>query len=146
MIKYMLICDRDHEFEAWFSKIADFDDQSARGLVTCPHCNSARVEKAIMAPNVSTSRKKEATAASRAKALSVMNAAAEKIRKDIASHCDDVGDKFAQTARDIHYGDAPQRGIYGTATLDEAKALREEGIAALPLPDALAPKPKTKIN
>ena len=146
MIKYALICDHDHEFEAWFSKMADYDDQSARGLIACPHCASTRVEKAIMAPNVSTSRKTDSIASERAKALSLMNEAAAKIRKEIAANCEDVGDSFAKTARDIHYGDAPQRGIYGTASPSEAKALHEEGIAAVPLPDALAPKPKKSVN
>lgn len=144
MIKYNLICAADHEFEAWFSKMADFDDQSARGLIACPHCGNTSVEKAIMAPNVSTSRKK--SAAQQAKALAVMNAAAAKIRKDIEKNCDDVGENFAKEARSIHYGDAPERGIYGQASPAEAKALKDEGIDVAPLPDALAPKPKKKVN
>jgi len=76
----------------------------------------------------------------------MMNAVAATIRHEIATNCDDVGDKFADEARAIHYGEKPERGIYGRASQLEAKALREEGIAAHPLPDALAPKAKKKLN
>ena len=78
--------------------------------------------------------------------MAVMNAAAAKIRKDIEKNCDDVGDNFANEARSIHYGDSPERGIYGQASPAEAKALKDEGIDVAPLPDALAPKPKKSVN
>ena len=72
MIKYNLICRHDHEFEAWFSSSSDYDAQRKKRLVQCPHCGSAKVEKAIMAPNVSTSRKKEATASKRQEAMACL--------------------------------------------------------------------------
>ncbi|WP_409432866.1 DUF1178 family protein [Litorimonas sp. RW-G-Af-16] len=144
MIRYDLICKHDHAFEGWFSSSSDYDDQRAKRLIQCPICSSAKIEKAIMAPNVATSRKKDATAQ---KQLAMMNEFAAKIREEISTKCDDVGDKFADEARAIHYGEKPERGIYGQATKREAEALHEEGIAALPLPDMLAPTPaKKKLN
>ncbi len=139
MIRYALICRHDHEFEAWFSSSEDYDTQREKRLVECPICGSAKIEKMIMAPNVSTSRRKKSTAA---KQMAVMNEMASKIRDEIAANCDDVGDRFADEARAIHYGEKPERGIYGKASQTEAAELRDEGITALPLPDALTPKPK----
>lgn len=143
VIRYNLICRHEHEFEAWFSSSADYDAQRKKRLVECPICGSAKVEKAIMAPNVATARKKADTQTKRS---AMMNEIASKIREEIASNCDDVGDKFADEARAIHYGEKPERGIYGQATADEAASLQDEGIAALPLPDVIAPKPKKKLN
>lgn len=146
MIKYNLICSHDHEFEVWFSKGTDFDEQSARGLLSCPHCADTKIEKAIMAPAVSTSRKKEKIASHQAKALAVMNEVAAKVRKEIETNCDDVGQNFADEARAIHYGEKPERGIYGKATPSEAADLRDEGVGVMPLPDALAPKGKGDVH
>jgi len=146
MIKYNLICSHDHEFEVWFSKGSDFDDQKKDGLLLCPICADTEIEKAIMAPAVSTSRKKEAAAKKRDAALSMMNAAADKIRKEIAEKCDDVGDKFAEEARAIHYGEKEERAIYGSASPDEAAELKDEGIGVAPLPDILVPKADKKLN
>jgi len=146
MIKYNLICHHDHEFEVWFSKSSDFDEQAPKGLIECPYCGSNKVEKAIMAPNISTSRQKEAVAAKRAQSLKMMNEAADKIRKEIESNCDYVGDSFAEEARAIHYGDKPERAIYGEASPQEAEALYEEGVEIAPLPDLLTPKPKNRHN
>ncbi len=146
MIKYTLICDADHEFEVWFSKSSDFDDQAPKGLIACPYCGSTQVEKGIMAPNVSTSRKKEAAAIQRQKAMTMMNKAAEKIRKEIAENCDYVGKTFASEARAIHYGEKPERAIYGEATPKEAADLHDEGVGIAPLPNILSPKGKSKAN
>ena len=146
MIKYDLICRHDHTFEAWFSSSSDYDDQRKKRLVECPFCGSAKVEKAIMAPNVSTSRKKEKIASKQKEAMAMMNAAATKIRKEIEDKCDYVGDKFADEARAIHYGEKTERPIYGEATATEAADLREEGVGIAPLPDIIAPKPPKKVN
>ncbi len=146
MIKYALICSGGHEFDVWFSKSSDYDEQTQKGLVNCPVCDTPNVQKAIMAPNITTARKKADIAERQISRLSAMNKAAEKIRDSIASTCDDVGDKFADEARAIHYGEKPERGIYGQATSDEASELIEEGIKVAPLPEALAPKPKPKLN
>ncbi len=146
MIKYTVICEKAHDFEIWFSKSSDFDEQAPKGLIECPYCGSTKVEKGIMAPNVSTSRKKDAIASKQAKAVQMMNKAAAKIRKEIEDNCDYVGAKFADEARAIHYGEKPERAIYGEASPAEAAGLHNEGVEIAPLPDILSPKSKSKQN
>ncbi len=134
MIRFSLSCDHDHEFEAWFRSNDDFDRQKKRGLVDCPTCGSNKVEKALMAPAVSTGRKQEKIALAmndmQKKAMAEMKALSEKIREN----ADYVGDKFAEEARKIHFGETEARGIYGEATLDEAKSLAEDGVGFMPIP------------
>ncbi|ANL35971.1 MULTISPECIES: DUF1178 family protein [Rhizobium] len=136
MIRYSLTCDNAHEFEGWFSESADFDRQVATGFLTCPVCQSAAVSKLLMAPSVSTARKKDerqtlAMAAMRQEALQKLKEAVAAVK----ANSEDVGTKFPEEARKIHYGEADARGIIGQATLDEAQALVEEGIeiAAIPV-------------
>ncbi|PHR60758.1 MAG: hypothetical protein COA43_06385 [Robiginitomaculum sp.] len=136
MIKYMLKCCQDHEFEAWFGHSSDFDDQACRGLIACPHCGDVHIEKAPMAPHIRTSKSNTRK----------FDEIAEEMRRDIEKNCENVGDDFADTARAIHYGDAPERGIYGQATIRQAQELAEEGIETLALPDAITPRNKTKLN
>ncbi|WP_017932395.1 DUF1178 family protein [Robiginitomaculum antarcticum] len=146
MIKYSLICEREHVFEAWFSRGSDFDDQKKSGLLICPICADKTIDKAIMAPAISTARKQEAMMQSQKKAMSMMNAAADKIRKEIANKCENVGDKFAEEARAIHYGEKQERGIYGQASPDESSALKDEGIDVSPLPNIFVPDADKKLN
>jgi hypothetical protein len=146
MIKYNLLCRHNHEFEAWFSNSSDYDVQREKRLVQCPHCGSAKVEKAIMAPNVSTSRKKAAIASKQKEAMAMMNKAAQAIRREIEEKCDYVGDKFADEARSIHYGEKEERPIFGEASAKEAAELCDEGVAIAPLPDVFTPKPAKKLN
>ena len=143
MIKYALICKNAHSFEGWFSNSSDYEVQRKSRQIPCPVCGSSKIEKAIMAPNVATSRKKDATAK---KQVAMMNEIASRIRDEISTNCEDVGDNFANEARAIHYGEKSARGIYGKANHGEAQALHEEGIAAHPLPDILTPKSKKKLN
>ncbi|AVA23138.1 DUF1178 family protein [Rhizobium sp. LEGMi198b] len=139
MIRYSLRCDSAHEFEGWFSESADFDRQVASGFLTCPVCNSGAISKLLMAPSVSTARKKEelqtlAMDTARKEALNKLKEAVDAIK----ANAEDVGTKFPEEARKIHYGEADARGIIGKATPDEAQSLVEEGIeiAAIPvLPD-----------
>ncbi len=134
MIRFSLICDNEHEFEAWFRSSDDFETQKKRGFVDCPSCGSHKVEKALMAPAVSTARKQEKVALAmgeeQRRMMTQMKAMAEKIR----ANADYVGDKFAEEARKIHFGEADQRGIYGEATLEEAKSLAEDGVDFMPVP------------
>jgi len=134
LIRFSLICDSEHEFEAWFRSSDDFETQKKRGFVDCPSCGSRKVEKALMAPAVSTARKQEKVALAmgeeQRRMMTQMKAIAEKIR----SNADYVGDKFAEEARKIHFGEADQRGIYGEATLEEAKSLAEDGVDFMPVP------------
>ena len=134
MIRFSLICEREHEFEAWFRSNDDFDAQKKRGLVDCPSCGSHKVEKALMAPAVSTSRKQEKVALAvgdeQRKMMAQLKALSEKVREN----SEYVGEKFAEEARKIHFGETDARGIYGEATLDEAKGLAEDGVEFMPLP------------
>ena len=134
MIRFSLICENEHEFEAWFRSNDDFDTQKKRGFVDCPSCGSHKVEKALMAPAVSTARKQETIALAmgeaQKQALAQLKAMAEKVREN----ADYVGDKFAEEARKIHFGETDPRGIYGEATLEEAKSLAEDGVEFMPIP------------
>lgn len=135
MIRYSLGCDNGHEFEGWFSESADFDRQVASGFLTCPTCGSANVSKMLMAPSVSTARTKEALTTLAMDAA--RKQAIDKLREAVATikaNAEDVGGKFPEEARKIHYGEADARGIIGQATMDEARALVEEGIDIAPLP------------
>ena len=127
MIRYALICDKAHEFEAWFSNSSSYDEQVADGDVACPQCGSKKIEKALMAPNVAGTRK---TASSANEAIEAVRRA----RNEMLKNADNVGDNFAREARKIHYKDTEPRGIYGRASDKEAKALREEGVDFSPLP------------
>ena len=134
MIRFSLICDRDHEFEAWFRNNDDFDRQKKRGFVDCPTCGSKKVGKALMAPAVSTGRKREKIALAmneaQKNAMAEMKALSEKMREN----ADYVGDKFAEEARKIHFGETEARGIYGEASPDEARSLAEDGVEFMPIP------------
>jgi hypothetical protein len=153
MIRYALICRQGHEFESWFQDSAAYDKQAKRGLVSCPHCGSAKVEKAIMAPRLS------ATAKRRSKAIEAPETAPEaapapvpapfamispqeqeiraklkEFRDHLTKNADNVGAKFPEEARKMHYGEIEHRSIYGVASPEEAKELSEEGIEFHPLP------------
>jgi hypothetical protein len=134
LIRFALICEHEHEFEGWFRSNDDFDTQKKRGFVDCPTCGSHKVQKALMAPAVSTARKQETIALAmgeaQKQALAQLKAMAEKVRKN----ADYVGDKFAEEARKIHFGESDVRGIYGEATLEEAKSLAEDGVEFMPIP------------
>tara|TARA_R110002072_G_scaffold96378_8_gene212045 strand:+ start:1331 stop:1753 length:423 start_codon:yes stop_codon:yes gene_type:complete len=140
MIRYALLCDQEHGFEAWFSNSVAFDDQNERGLIECPQCGSVMVRKAVMSPAVATSRKRDATPEAKLKAMALQ------VKAHIRNNFDYVGADFAAEARAIHAGDKPDRQIYGEASPEEGEALREEGIPVAPLPDALAPTPPKKAN
>jgi hypothetical protein len=153
MIRYALICQRGHQFESWFQDSAAYDKQAKRGLVNCPHCGTAKVEKAIMAPRLS------ATAKKRSKAIEAPETALEttptpapapvamispqeqeiraklkELRDHLTKNADNVGAKFPEEARKMHFGEIEHRSIYGVASPEEAKDLSEEGIEFHPLP------------
>lgn len=145
MIRYALTCEHEHGFEAWFGSSADYDDQSARGLVECPLCASKAVRKQIMAPAVAGVRDAPSPEVA-AKMQSMMMEAAGKVREHVEKNFEHVGDRFAREARDIHEGVAPDRGIYGEASPREVKDLAADGIKVAPLPGPAAPKPKAELN
>ena len=148
MIRYTLSCERGHEFESWFQNSAAYDKQAKRGLVTCPLCNSAKVEKAIMAPRLARTDVAEPTPppaaqpATPAKNPVAMMSPPERelrqklkeLRDHVTKNATNVGAKFPEEARKIHYGETEHRSIYGEASPDEAKELHDEGIEFHPLP------------
>ena len=133
MIVYNLRCQNRHEFEGWFKDSAAFDSQAKAGRVVCPICDSKKVEKAIMAPAVAGAKKLTTNADERKKVRQFMTG----LRKYVQENADYVGPKFAEEARNIHYGKSEERHIYGEATLKEAKDLLEEGVDVAPLPPDL---------
>lgn len=144
MIRYALICEHDHGFEAWFGSSSDFDDQSARGLVECPVCASTSVAKQIMAPSVAGTKKTAPAADVAAKMQTMMMEAAREVRAHVEQNFDYVGDAFAREAREIHEGRSEKREIYGEATAAEVKKLKDDGVPCAPLP-SLPPDP-SKVN
>ena len=154
MIRYALVCDRQHDFEAWFQSSADYDKQAKRELVNCPACGSTKVEKAIMAPSISRAGKSHdqpivanelpatppvpAEPAAPVAMLSPQEREVRKKLKELRDHlvqnADNVGKKFPEEARKMHYGEIEHRSIYGEASPRDAKELYEEGIDFHPLP------------
>lgn len=144
MIKYALACEHGHDFEGWFGTSADFDDQSARGLLECPVCASKAVRKQIMAPAVAGTKARNSGGYLTPQARQMMMEAMGKVRAHVEETFDYVGDTFAREARAIHEGRSEERGIYGEASPAEVKALVEDGVPVAALPPA-APK-KTEVN
>jgi hypothetical protein len=155
MIRYDLTCKKGHAFDGWFQSSDAFDKQAKRKLVACPRCGSHQVSKALMAPNVTTGRAKDrARAEARAAAASVADAPApthiqsaglsaeqtemlslmRKLRREVEANAENVGPRFAEEARKMHYEEAPVRGIYGEASRNEVEGLHAEGIECYPLP------------
>ena len=154
MIRYALMCAKGHSFESWFPNSSAYDKQAKRGLVECPVCGDVKVEKALMAPIVSGAKKRArpslpppaaeapASAPEEAKAPVAMMSPQEsefrqklkELRDHLTKNADNVGQKFPEEARKMHYGEIEHRSIYGEASLQDAKALHDEGIEVHPLP------------
>jgi hypothetical protein len=152
MIRYALVCDNAHEFESWFATSSNFEEQAARGLVSCPICDSAKVERAIMAPNVArtdlgprqaepASEPAPAVTAPPATPMALMGEKEVAFRemlaalhKHVTENAEHVGLRFAEEALKIHHGEADDRAIYGEATQEDARLLHEEGVDFMPLP------------
>jgi hypothetical protein len=141
MIKYALACEQAHEFESWFPSSEAFETQRKRGFVTCPFCNSAKVEKQIMAPSIARTDKTPKAPAPEAQPMAVLSeqeralrAALRALREHVMKNAENVGKDFVEEARKMHYGETEERSIFGEADLAEAQALLEEGIDVLPLP------------
>ena len=127
MIRYDLRCDKGHDFDGWFRDSAGFDVLNRAGQVTCTHCGSSKVEKALMAPRVASAGELTSPRDEREKAL-------EALRKQVEENSDYVGMSFAAEARAMHEGRSPERAIHGEAKLEEARQLLEDGIPVAPLP------------
>jgi hypothetical protein len=146
VIKYRLHCTKAHEFEAWFASIAAYDVQAASANITCPQCGSHEVSKSVMAPHVAVQTSTASKAASASKALAVTGRdrapgmpvefvhALREAHQVLATATEDVGARFPEEVRRMHYGEADERGIRGTASGEEARALADEGIEIGVLP------------
>jgi hypothetical protein len=139
MIRYDLQCDKGHEFDGWFSDSSAFDMQLEQKLIACAHCGSIKIEKQLMAPGIPT--KANSRQASVGMAGGLMDPSAQKMlammreyRKAVEANAENVGDRFAEEARKIHYEETEKRGIYGQATREDAESLLAEGIEFHPLP------------
>ena len=148
MIHYALVCAKGHTFESWFPNSAAYDKQVRRGLVTCPSCGIAKVEKAIMTPQLSSRTKHDTAETPAAEAPATAPAPVammspqetefrrklKELRDHLTKNADYVGTKFPEVARKMHYGEIGHRSIYGEATLQETKELHDEGVQVHPLP------------
>lgn len=136
---FNLRCAQDHAFEGWFGSAEDFESQQARRLIACPICNSVEIVKAPSAPYIGGSSPAPVTVQSPKQPAAMptpaqLQAMFLKMAREVAANTDDVGERFAEEARRIHYNEVPERGIRGVASRDEAKALEDEGINVMPLP------------
>ena len=166
MIVFNLACAQQHLFEGWFGSSDDFESQRGRGLVACPVCGDTGIDKKLSAPRLNFGASAPAIAKPLAPASSTGTVAQAaptstqmvlpqdersqaivehvqsmwmEMAKQVIANTEDVGSSFAEEARRIHYREAPERGIRGQASAEEAEALRDEGIAvaSLHLPEAL---------
>jgi hypothetical protein len=152
MIRYNLRCERGHAFESWFQSSSAYESQEKRKLVNCPACGSAKVERAIMAPQIVSKKGRDTAPPAPAAAPEVADAAAptamplmmaqerelraklKELRDHIVKNADNVGERFPNEARKMHYGDIEHRPIYGEASPEEARSLIDEGVEVSPLP------------
>ena len=137
MISFNLICDNSHAFEAWFGSSDDFETQKKQGLITCPYCGSEAITKTLMTPNIGVKNNQKSDDQQQKHSVKMapeMLAKYREMQAMIEKEYDDVGSDFAEEARKIHYGEVPERGIYGKTSEDEAKDLLDEGIAIARMP------------
>lgn len=132
---FNLCCAHDHAFEGWFGSADDFESQCSRGLIECPMCGDKVVRRMPAAPrlNLSSSQPPKANAL-QADGAGQLQALWLKMARHIREHTEDVGERFAEEARRIHYHESPERGIRGVASPDEAAALADEGIEVFSFP------------
>ena len=130
MIVFNLNCtDCAFSFEGWFENTKDYNKQIKKGLLTCPSCNSTRIKKGLMAPNVAKKTNSKISKRNKSIASNV-----KKLKKIIEKEFDYVGNKFTEEAKKIKYGEAEERAIYGEASIEQTKELIDEDIDVLPLP------------
>ena len=130
MILFTLRCAQGHEFEGWFRDGDTFEAQQKAGEIACPDCGDRTVEKALMAPRLGRSRADNPSTPEPAK----LRAALFELRRQVEANCDYVGNRFAEEARRIHYGEVDARGIYGEASEAESRELADEGISIRRIP------------
>ena len=154
MILYRLRCSKGHEFESWFKDSKTYERQEKKSMIGCALCGDSKVARALMTPRIGKKGKSVAPdvevqapapapvptpeqqqmAALARKMPKELREALKKVRAEVEKNCEHVGDRFAEEARKIHYGESDKRGIYGETTDEEAEALAEEGIEFCRLP------------
>ena len=149
MIRYNLRCDGGHGFESWFQNSSAYESQEKRKLVSCPACGSTKVERGIMAPQIVSKKKGRPEPTPAAVSTDVaapastplmmaqereLRAKLKELRDHIVKNADNVGERFPNEARKMHYGDIEHRPIYGEASPEEARSLIDEGVEVSPLP------------
>lgn len=134
MIKFTLRCGADHEFEGWFRDNASFAEQAENGVLTCPVCGSAEIAKSIMAPSIRTSESAQAAKAQQQAKLAMFMKGLRAAHEHVEKNFENVGERFAEEARAIHYGEKDKRDIFGQTSAEEAKRLHDEGVAFSFLP------------
>lgn len=130
MIVYPLVCDQQHKFEGWFQSSEEYDRQCIAGEILCPMCESKHVSRLPSAPHVQTARETAPRSVAREEPIEL-----GKLLRMLQSLTEDVGDRFPDEARKIHYREAPVRSIRGRASLEAVGELEDEGIDVLPIPD-----------
>ena len=133
MIKYTLKCNNSHQFESWFRTSDDYEKLNNEKMLSCEICGSKSISKSLMSPSVSSKEKKR-TKETLNTVPSKLQKLIKQLKKEVEKNCEYVGDNFEKEARAIHYGDSPERSIYGKTTIKEAKSLYEDGIPVTPLP------------
>ena len=131
MIKYSLECNQSHTFDAWFSDSLNFEKQNKNNQISCPNCSSLKIKKSIMAPSIPSKNYKSDLLNEKKDKVEVV---LSKVRKHVEDNYDYVGDKFADEARSMHYGEKEEREIYGETTIEDAVDLIEEGVNVKPIP------------
>jgi hypothetical protein len=152
-----LQCSHGHRFEGWFASIDEFESQLSRKLVECPICAATEVSRMPSAPRLNLSGAtnpvetdagrpgsagagRDQTSASHAQQIRELEGRAMRVLRELVEKTENVGDRFAEEARRIHYNEAPARNIRGVATPEDARSLAEEGIDVMPLPGSLVSK------
>lgn len=148
MIRFTLVCSNEHEFEGWFRGNAAYDEQVAKGVLSCPVCGDSKVRKGMMAPAIARSRGEPAATPPapveagsapppddpRRRFLKEMLRALRQVRSHVEENFEHVGERFPEEARKIHYGEAEKREIYGEASREQVEELLEEGVTVRQLP------------
>ena len=132
MILFDLQCEKGHKFECWFASSANYVEQLKNKEIICPYCNSTKIQKSLMAPNINTKNSQKSN--KQKLAQNILENQIKKFKKYIEKNTDNVGKNFAEEARKIYYGETQSRPIRGESTEKEAQELIEEGVPFSQLP------------
>ena len=134
MIKYNLKCEKNHEFESWFSDSKEFDKLDKKKLLECIYCSSKKIKKSIMAPRISGVKSTEDNLNFLNQKMSLEKNKLIRLRNYVEKNFEYVGNNFSEKVREVYYDKKSKKSIYGSATSEERKELEEEGIDLLSIP------------